>query len=214
MRPPRADSPNLKRQVTRTESLRQRCNDKNTDEIIRFVRDIQFERLPTSMRLQKKAPLPSIGQNCIKSNTCDSGFLDRATDSADSDEDMLDNEILYSTQKKSAPKLDPVLINMLTCPRGVTKTSNDHQILSRSLPQGHADMYNNNLKVPRQNSFIRHGKIHRKGNTGNQRIISKQLPPLSRDIIPERPSAPPPSKTPPLSDNSFVEEEPLEYLDL
>lgn len=214
MRPPRADSPNLKRQTTRSESLRQRCNDKNTDEIIRFVRDLQFERLPTSLRLQKKVPLPGIGQNCVKSSTCDSGFLDRATDSADSDDDVLDNEMLCSVQKRSVPKVDPVLINILTCPRGVKSTSNDHQILSRSLPQGHADMYNNNLKVPRQNSFIKHGKFHRNGTTGNQRIISKQLPPLSRDCIPERPSAPSPSRTPPLSENSFIEEEPIDYLDL
>ena len=213
MRPPRGDSPTMKRQVTRTESLRQR-NDRNADEIIRFVRDIQFERVPTSMRLQKKAPLPSIGQHCIKSSTSDSGFLDRATDYTDSDEEMLDNEILYSTQKKSAPKLDPALIEMLTSPRGVTKNSNDFHILSRSLPQGHVDMYNNNLKVPRQNSFIRHGKLHRNGNTGKQRSVTKQLPPLSRDSIPERPSAPSPSRTPMWSDNSFIEEEPVEYLDL
>lgn len=214
MRPPRADSPNLKRQTTRSESLRQRCNDRNTDEIIRFVRDVQFERLPTSMRLQKKAPLPGIGKSCTKGSTCDSGFLDRATDSAESDEDFLDNEILYSVQKKSGPKIDPVLLDILTCPRGVTKNSNDHQILSRSLPQGPSDMYNNNLKVPRQNSFIRHGKYHRNGRAGNQRMISKQLPPLSRDSFPQRPSAPSPSRTPPLSDSSFIEEEPIDYLDL
>ena len=41
---------------------RPRQGDSSTEEIIRFVRGYQLEREPTLMRLQKKAPLPGIGQ--------------------------------------------------------------------------------------------------------------------------------------------------------
>lgn len=210
MRPPRAGSPTHKR-----ETLRQRCNDRNADEIIRFVRDIQFEQ-PTVMHLKRKAPLPGIGQNCSSNGTRDSGFLDRATDSLDSDDDDddgLEDEILYTTQEIRGQKIDTAFLEILTCPRGVDKTCNDYSILSRSLPQGHLDMFNNNSRGKRQNSFIQTSKKQRNGNTGTKKNISKQLPPMSRDTMHFRPSAPSPSRTPPLSDYS-IEEETVDYLDL
>lgn len=215
MRPPHAESPRLNRRQLKSECLRQRCNDSKADEMIRFVRGFQKERQPTNLCLQKKAPLPSIGQNSpSKVGTSDSGFLDRATDSNDSDDELLDNEILCKTQRKSQP-LDQVFIELLTCPRG-SNNSKDYKILSRSLPQGQCDIYGNSMKMTqRQNSFIRHGQAgyRHTGNTGNQRL--KQLPPLSRDSIPERPSAPSPCRTPPLSDDcGFIEEEPVDYIDL
>lgn len=215
MRPPNAESPKVKRGNMKSESLRQRCNDSKADEIIRFVRDFQREKQPTSLRLQKKAPLPSIGQHSpSKVGTSDSGFIERATDSTDSDDDLLDNEIQCPAQRKSEP-IDQLFFDLLTCPRG-SKNSNDYKVLSRSLPQGQGqgDMYSNTLRMSqRQNSFIRHGQAgHR--STGNQRLISKQLPPLSRDSIPERPSAPSPCRTPPLSDCGYIEEEPVDYIDL
>ncbi|XP_052767967.1 uncharacterized protein LOC128208443 [Mya arenaria] len=215
--PPHSESPRIKRTNIRSESLRHRCSDQKTDEIIRFVRDLQFERQPTSMRLQKKAPLPSIGQPAPpKAGTSDSGFLDRATDSNDSDEDLMDNEIYKCTSHKRSAPIDSHFIELLTCPRS-NKRSNDHQILAKSLPQSHMDIYNNNTRMPpRQNSFVRHGVpgTRHTGHTGNQRHITKQLPPLSRDTFPERPSAPSPSRTPPLSDYGFIEEEPVDYIDL
>lgn len=218
MRPPQADSPRQKRRHIRSESLRQRCSDRNTDEIIRFVRDIQFERQPTALRLQKKAPLPGIGQPAPpKAGTSDSGFLDRATDSNDSDDDVIDNEVFKCTAQRKCDPIDAHFIDMLTCPRNNVKTR-DYQILSRSLQhgQGLSDIYNNNTRMPpRQNSFVRHGVAGNRatGNTGNQRLISKQLPPLSRDLLPDRPSAPSPSRTPNLSDCGFIEEEPVDFID-
>ena len=218
MRPPNAESPKLQRHNIKSESLRQRCNGSKADEMIRFVRDFQRERQPTGFCLQKKAPLPGIGQNSPpKNGTSDSGFIDRATDSNDSDDDILDNEILCTSQRKSQP-VDQLFIELLTCPRGA-KNSNDYKILSKSMPQSQCDIYGNNNKMPlRQNSFIRHARAGYRscttGSTGNQRHILKQLPPLSHDSIPERPSAPSPSRTPPLSDYSFIEEEPVDYIDM
>ncbi|KAL4237316.1 hypothetical protein ACF0H5_002034 [Mactra antiquata] len=211
MRPPRGESPKQMSQ-----SLRQRCIDRNADEIIRFVRDIQFER-PTVMHLRRKAPLPGIGQNCSSSHgTGDSGFLDRATDSMDSDDDTddgLEDEILYTTQEIRSQKIDTAFLEILTCPRGVDKTCNDYAILSRSLPQGHLDLCNNNTKGKRQNSFVQTSKKQRNGNTGIRKSVAKKLPPMSREAMHFRPSAPSPNRTPPMSDYS-IEEETVDYLDL
>jgi len=220
MRPPGADHSRRNPGKVRSESLRQRCNDRNTEEIIRFVRDIQFERQPTSLCLARKAPLPGIGQpSPPKVGTSDSGFLDRATDSNDSEEEVLDNEVYKCVNRKKCDPLDSQFLDMLTCPRA-TKRSNDRHVLARSLPHAPMDMYNNNntLMVARQNSFLRLGNGpngHRlQANTGNQRQTHKQLPPLSRDALPDRPSAPSPSRTPPLSDCGYIEEEPDDYIGL
>ena len=220
MRPPRANSPKQTMRVGRSESLRQRCSDKNTHEIIRFVRDIQFERQPTSLRLHRKAPLPGIGQSaCSKSGTSDSGFLDRATDS--SDDDVIDNEI-YSIQKRVDPRSDPFIKDMLTLTRSHTKSSTDYEFLSRLMPQDPKDLNNNNHnpKLSRQTSFVRHSKkvLKIRGNPEvsqrNGHHVTKQLPPLSRDDGLERPTAPSPCRTPPASDSSFIEEEPVDFLDV
>lgn len=216
MRPPNTESHRRSRQHMKTDSLRQRCIDNKADEMVRFVRDFQRERQSTIVRLQKKAPLPGIGHNSSpKTGSCDSGFLDRATDSNDSDDDFLDNEILCKPQKRAQP-VDQTFIDLLTCPRGPKQTS-DYKILSRSVPEGQCDIFSNSAKMPlRQNSFIRHAQAGYRnvGTSGNQSFITKHLPPLSRDSIPERPSAPSPSRTPPLSDFGFTEEEPVDYIDL
>lgn len=216
MRPPRSESPKSRRPALQTDSLRQRCNDRNTDEIIKFVRDIQFERQPTLLKLHKKEPLPGISKICTKYDTCQLELLNDDTNTNDSDSDILDNEIVYSTQRKALPKIDPVFIDILTCPRRTANTSKDNQILSRSFPAGQVDMYNNNsqtTKIFRQNSFVRHIKTSRKGNgnMGDHRNVLKQLPPLSRDNFPERPSAPLPARTPPNTECRFIEEKPVAY---
>ena len=242
MRPPRAQSPKYGGRLTRHESLRQRCPDQHTNEIIHFVRELQFERQNTFLPLQKKAPLPGIGQSCFKAGTneaplpsighsCfkagtnDSGFLERGTDSTDSEDDsLLDNEIARTQRRVINPRLDPFVRDMLTCPRTIF-TSNDHAVLSRSLPNNNINMGSSGQSTPtrvvRQDSFIKHKNV--KNNTRNCRDIPRdhsnsnirnQLPPLSRDDIPERPSAPSPSQTPPSSDYDFIQEEPVEFLDL
>lgn len=64
-RPSRAGSPaldNFSRRVIHHQSPRQRHADASTAEMIRFVRDYQLDRQPTLLRLQKRAPLPGIGQ--------------------------------------------------------------------------------------------------------------------------------------------------------
>lgn len=213
MRQPRCNSPRLHRQVTRTDSLRQRCNERNTEEIIRFVRDVQFERQPTLLALQRRAPLPGIGQNVLKHSSEDSGFLEKGLDSTDSEEEHLDNEIVYSQHRRGSRKIDTELINLLTCPPSQSKASNDQKILSRAMANGFADLSNNNVqRTPREKSFVRHSIKRGLGNV--PRGMTKQLPPLSRDEAPERPSAPSPSRTPPMSDCSFVLEEPVDFLEM
>lgn len=219
MRPPRAQSPKYGRRPTRHDSLRQRCPDQHTNEIIHFVRELQFERQPTALWLQKKAPLPGIGQSSIKSGTNDSGFLERGTDSTDSDDDSLDNEIAQTQKKVINPRMDPFFKDMLACPRR-NNTSNDYKVLSRSLATGHINtcIYNKDqppAKVSRQNSFGKQRKYKNcRENLGGHNNAKNQLPPLARDDIPDRPSAPSPSRTPPTSDYDFIEEEPVDYLDL
>lgn len=212
MRPPRAQSPRYGRRLTRHESLRQRLPDQHTNEIIHFVRELQFERQPTLLRLQKKTPLPGIGQSCAKAGSNDSGFLERGTDSNDSDDESLDNEIAQTQRKVVNPRLDPFIKEMLTCPR-LSNTSNDYDVLSRSLARDHARNENQSKSTKQTASKL---KKHKKcgddchGHTN----VANQLPPLPREDIPERPSAPPPCRTPPASDSDFIEEENIDYLDL
>ena len=220
MRPPRAQSPKYGGRLTRHESLRQRCPDQNTDEIIHFVRELQFERQMTLLPLQKKAPLPGIGQSYFKAGTNDSGFLERGTDSTDSDDDSLDNEIAQTQRKVVNPRVDPFVKDMLTCPRSII-TSNDYAVLSRSVQNNQVNTCSNTQKpiskMLGQDNSGKHKKykncreIHRDHSNVS---VRSQLPPLSRDDIPERPSAPSPSRTPPSSDCDFIEEEPVDYLDL
>lgn len=220
MRPPRAQSPRYGRRP-RHDSLRQRCPDQHTGEIIHFVRELQFERQPTLLRLQKKAPLPGIGQSCNKAGTNDSGFLDRGTDSMDSDDDSLDNEIAQTQKKVINPRMDPFFKDMLACQSRVN-TSNDYEVLSRSVANGHTttciyrDDKDTPSKVSRQNSFGNKQRKNKncKENLHGHKTAKSQLPPLARDDIPDRPSAPSPSRTPPTSDCDFIEEEPVDYLDL
>ena len=217
MRPPRAQSPKYGRRLTRHESLRQRLPDQHTDEIIHFVRELQFERQPTLLRLQKKAPLPGIGQSCLKAGTSDSGFLERATDATDSENESLDSEIAQTQKKVVNPRMDPFFKEMFSCPR-VCNTSNDYEILSRSIANGRVSI------VPQNESPVSSRKQHKgdKPQIKNKKCAAyygghinvKNLPSLSRDDIPERPSAPSPRLTPPSSDSDFLEEETVDYLDI
>ena len=219
MRPPRPQSPRYGRRVTRHESLRQRLPEQHTNEIIHFVRELQFERQPTLLRLQKKAPLPEIGKSSANVGTNDSGFLERATDLTDSENESLDNEIARTQRKVQNPRMDPFFKEMLSCPR-VSNMSNDYEVLSRSLTNNnittttrHETPSKSKLKTPRNVARLKPKNKKNVENCDGHTTV-RNLPPLSRDDIPERPSAPSPRLTPPSSDSDFIEEEMVEYLDI
>lgn len=71
-RPSRVSSPRYNG-YDRSQRHRQRprqTGDTSMDEIIQFVRGYQMERQPTLLRLQKKAPLPGIGQVSYHPRNC------------------------------------------------------------------------------------------------------------------------------------------------
>jgi hypothetical protein len=59
-RPKRSKSPTAKR--NQRKNVPTRRPDPGTEDFIRFVRDFQMNRQPTFTGLQRKAPLPEIGQ--------------------------------------------------------------------------------------------------------------------------------------------------------
>ena len=198
--------------VERSSSMRNyayKRPDANTEEFVRFITHCQSERQPTNLRLQRKAPLPEIGNSGLR----DSGFLDKNSDTSDYDDSTLDNEVasVYSNKSKNSRK-DLHVHEVLTLTREQTRDN----LLSKSLSNGLADHLNGNVLLFRQTTDIRkkggglnmnlHPKVNRAG---------KQLPPIEQSNIPVRPTAPSPSRTPPFSnsDGSFIEEEPLDYID-
>lgn len=203
-----------KPQITleRSESLRKyayKRPDANTEEFVRYITQFQGERQPTNLRLQRKAPLPEIGTSGLR----DSGFLDKNSDTSDYDDTTLDNEVasVYSNRSKNSRK-DLHVHEVLTLTREQTRDN----LLSKSLSNGLADHLNGNVLFLRQTTDIR-----RKGGGPNVNLLpkvtrtSKQLPPIEQLHVPDRPTAPSPSRTPPFSnsDDSFIEEEPVDYID-
>jgi len=198
----------------------QRRPDPGTDDFMRFIREYQLEKQPTNLGLLKKAPLPSIGQSMnFTSRRDSSGFFDKSNDSSSVyEENMEDSKVAFVHEKSSDPRRDPILQEVLTLTRERTK---DHIILS-SLSNGMSlDVNRNHTHYTRQNSDhissrtnIRAPKTLN-GIRSNLKRHSKQLPPIPRDDIPERPSAPSPSLTPPLpdSDEGFIMEEPIDFID-
>lgn len=203
-----------KPQITleRSESLRRYAHkkpDANTEEFVRYITQFQSERQPTNLRLQRKAPLPEIGTSGLR----DSGFLDKNSDTSDYDDATLDNEVasVYSNKSKNSRK-DLHVHEVLTLTREQTREN----LLSKPPPNGLADHLNGNILFLRQTT-----DIHKKGGGLNVNLhpkvnrASKQLPPIEQFHTPMRPSAPSPSRTPPFSnsDDSFIEEEPVDYID-
>ena len=176
--------------------------DPGTEDFIRFVREYQVNRQPTFTGLQRKAPLPEIGQS-VNVGLNDSGFLDRLNDDCD---DNLGNEIIYAN-KVSDPKKDRIIKEVLTITRQQTKDSfypvtkiklsNDCLILSRQKSNLHRTW---SLPTPRQSKCLKPRQ--------------SMLPPLFNEDLPDRPSAPSPSKTPPLQDSDGSCEDQVEFLDL
>jgi hypothetical protein len=260
MRPPRPRSPRSERQHAgqhhinnRTAGSVQRRPDAGTDEMIRFVREFQLEKQPTLMRLQRRAPLPGIGQSATTNHdgllgARDSRILVRDavcvtqhTDLDDSDsDDQFDSEVLLAAADRSAdPRNDPTLHAFLAQARGGHGIGSEsvrvhQQLLSRSMPgfsanrsisspthgpgsTGHHQHYShrqhNGAVQPRHATRHAHAHAHRHGTVSGRN--PNQLPPLQRDELPDRPSAPFPSRTPPLldMDEDYMAEEPFDYID-
>ncbi|XP_021349376.1 uncharacterized protein LOC110447783 isoform X2 [Mizuhopecten yessoensis] len=221
MRPPQQSlSPRLDHQTqSHSRKMALKRPDPGTEEFMRFIREYQYEKQPTNIRLQKRAPLPGIGESM---RTGVSSTFDRAYVNSPYDDTVVDNEVAFLNNKPD-PRQDPMLQEVLTLARERTK---DHIILSSwngHMPNGGhlGSESNRNNALTRQSKDFgsKSNKVPKtlNGIRPNMKKVSKQLPPIPREDIPERPSAPSPSLTPPYpnsSDDSFVNEEPVEYLDL
>lgn len=208
MRPPSCEGQRPRRQpVKRANTFRNSSNDKNAADMLKFVRDVQFERQNTSNNLNLKAPLPGINhKKSMKHDSFDSGFVERVADNTDSDEDVFDVPI--PTVREHKPKIDSELVGMLTEPQNVNRNSNDQRVLSRL--RSNLDSLNNNTDVcRRQGDSKKHHNISKNSKSFNPKSRTARLPPLEREHFPDRPSAPPPCHTP--SDDYSDD---FEYLDL
>lgn len=205
-RPKRSKSP-ISRKNQR-KNVPARRPDPGTEDFIRFVRDFQVNRQPTFTGIQRRAPLPEIGQPLNNVGLNDSGFLDRLND--EYDDSGLEDEILYSN-KVSVPRNDRIVKEVLTITRQQTrdnlystcksKINNDSFILSRQ---------KSNLQ---RTWSLPQSKQQKCARSMKNRQSLKQLPPLFNDEFPARPTAPSPSMTPPL-DYSDGSEDQVEFLDL
>lgn len=201
-KPLRSKSPT---QSTQRKNLPSKRPDHGTEEIIRFVREFQNAKQPTLIaNLQRKAPLPEIGSTSgIGLN--DSGFLDKVN--FDYDETYLDDEIVYAN-KVSDPRNDRKIKEVLTITRQQTRDN-----LYQSLKPAMNDCFvfsrqqnRNRIKSLQLSKPVVHNNFKR------TRQSLKQLPPLYNDDLPDRPTAPSPSRTPPL--NNLNNQEDVEFLDL
>ncbi|XP_046551028.1 uncharacterized protein LOC124260758 [Haliotis rubra] len=183
--------------------VRRRRNDPGTEEIIRFVREFQLEKQPTLLRLQRRAPLPGIGE--VAPAVSDSGYVER-TEVSDSDDDpMLDSEIAAIEDNAKSLRRTGSYLRLKSdsqFKRRSSVNSRSYQHLpSKSVGRtkfATESMYNSfgGLRLARQNTLV------------------KQLPPIRRQEIPERPSAPSPSVTPPLPGEDLDSAgEPVDFID-
>lgn len=187
-------------------------HDARSDDIIRFVREMQMDKQPTLVRLHKKAPLPDIGHTASyivdipqESNNVhvknlishESGNLDFENENFD---DTVHPELRNShasVQKWGNSLNHEYSMHERVRPTngGHILTHNDHSVVSRK-------SINSNVRLkPHANKTV---------------SILNTLPPIPRDDLPERPSAPSPSRTPPLSDEELMfmyDEEPIDYID-
>lgn len=204
---PRQDHQNQSRKVA------YRRPDSGTEEFMRFVRNYQYERQPTNIRLQKRVPLPGIGESNRTGLT--STF---EHPNSPYDDTYVDSDVTFVNNKQD-PRQDPMLQEVLTLARERTK---DHIILSSwngQMQNGNLvfESNRNNVVPPRHSNepYKTPKTLH--GVKPNTKNLSKQLPPLSYEDIPIRPCAPSPSLTLPYlncSEDSFVTEEPVEDTDL
>lgn len=218
MRPPQSRSPRLEHQTqTQNRKMAMRRPDPGTEEFMRFIREYQLEKQPTNIRLQKKAPLPGIGESM---RVGVSSTYDVANANSLYDDTFVDNDVAFLNTKQD-PRRDPMLQEVLTLTRERTK---DHLILSTWNGQMTNGGYregsrNNGLSRPSADVCGKSNKAPKTLNgvrPSNMKKLSKQLPPISREDMPERPSAPSPCMTPPYpnsSEDSFIMEDPDDFIE-
>ncbi|ESO94145.1 hypothetical protein LOTGIDRAFT_161345 [Lottia gigantea] len=182
---------------------RHRRHDTGTDEIIRFVRERQLERQPTILRLQKKAPLPDIGQ-LPPLGVQDSGFIDKPVEDSYSEEyDVPDDEVMAIEQNAGILCASPVGNRRSDFRSNKSLGSKSFQSFpSRNDP---SRLSNRSLNKSFNGRYIR-----------VNRLLNPLPPLMRRDELPVRPSAPSPSVTPPLpghEDELDSAGEPIDFID-
>lgn len=200
-----------------------RKTDNDTETFIKFIRENQNDK-QTNLRLQKRAPLPGIGQRLSFNDNYEMKFqrsprIRFGVPSFD-ENDELDNEINVLNKRKRDPRKDPMLQQLMTLGREQTK---DHIILNSltgtSLQNAlvgtclHSDI-NSNLLPGNDSRHI--GRVSKGQSVKFNKKNNKKLPPLHKEHFPERPSAPSPSTTPTYgdsSDGSYILDDPIDYID-
>ncbi|XP_070180471.1 uncharacterized protein [Littorina saxatilis] len=207
---------------------RQRQSDANTEEIIQFVRGYQLERETTFLRLQKKAVLPGIGQmSCSMDDPgLSSGHLGRHDsraddgdedddDDEDEDEGLADEDVLVDSEVAAidAAHRDPLRHTSLGHdPRyGGREGHRFDRCPKPSASYGPPASNHRQAFRPLDNHGHAGGRAHAGRSLGRS---LNQLPPIARDELPDRPSAPSPSLTPPGEDEELDSAgEPIDFID-
>lgn len=198
MRPQKSKSPAFDRNQRK---MAMRRPDQETEEFMRFIREFQMEKQPTEMRLQKRAPLPGIGKT-VNCDIRDPVLLDKLNGNT------LDNDIPIVNRSRD-PRNDPVLREILM----LGKSSNQLMFNSRCSYNGSTDFGILSRQGNDLTNKNRKQKRHKELKSNN--FPKSQLPPLQVEDLPDRPSAPSPTTTPPLPDSdSCSSEERVEWLDL
>ncbi|KAL4237660.1 hypothetical protein ACF0H5_002374 [Mactra antiquata] len=209
MRPPSSEGPvrNRCQPVRRASTFRNSNKDKNAADMLRFVRDVQLERQNTTTGFCVKAPLPGISNKFVKHNSFDSGFVERATENTDSDDDSFDINMPVIGEPK--PRVDSELVGMLKNPKCVNRNSNDHHVLSKFQQSRNLDFANNNGDCRRHSVMASEQTTSKKPKVNITKSRTARLPPLEREQFLDRPSAPSPSRT--LSDYSDYNDSESDY---
>ncbi|XP_041354881.1 uncharacterized protein LOC121372557 [Gigantopelta aegis] len=199
LRPGRTTSPTT---CTAERRIR-RKRDPGADEMIRFVREFQLQKQPTLLRIQKRAPLPDIGHLAAPS-VQDSGFDEKTVDDNGIDGDApLDDEVAAIDDSATSVGTNGYKI---VC---------DVDAFQRR-PMHNARSFETHLSQ-QAGRFKYDGVLNSYGRLNIGRINQPtlvQLPPIQRDDLPERPSAPSPSVTPPLPGEDLDSAgEPVDFID-
>lgn len=209
----RSDSPKYDKYA------RHRKPDPNAEELIRFVREHQRDRQPTTIRLQKLAPLPGIGQsqgpivevpritdisaslNSVEESDADDGLGDSYPDV----DDDFDSEVASCTDSFPPPE-------DICAYRGMSNT------------QIHPGTFNKKKTKKSGKSRMRIGLDLTHTSHSTRHLVrskldnkTRKLPPLVRDDVPSRPCAPVPSYAMESchSPNGFIvgEDDPIDYIE-
>ncbi|PVD26108.1 hypothetical protein C0Q70_13776 [Pomacea canaliculata] len=214
-RPSRAGSPaldNFSRRVIHHQSPRQRHADASTAEMIRFVRDYQLDRQPTLLRLQKRAPLPGIGQMTSSLQEQQDCYRSDVNDNVDYDhsEQLLDDEVAAIAYGAGDPLRHAGYLD--NADNGMMARNNGKRRSNRFTSKPSADL-NASYRIPvRPLDNHSHVDVRKRAKRQDLGRSLMQLPPIVRDDLPERPSAPSPSRTPPLTEEED-DNLPVDFID-